>query len=160
MPQVRKVATLVALAGVAVLPACSMFGGNRTQASRASSPSQGYASTQQNYPSPQSPELTQDTLKQVQERLQQQGMYHGRIDGVWGRGTEAAVRSYQQQHNLNASGKLDVDTLASLNLGTNQNYGAAPQQPPGQQYGSSTNPPANTSLPANNATQPDQSGPR
>ena len=94
----------------------------------------------QSYPSPQSQELTQDTTQQVQERLQQQGIYRGRVDGVWGPGTEAAVRSYQQQHNLNPTGKLDVDTLSSLNLGTSQNYGSA-QQPGDQRYGSNYNPP-------------------
>lgn len=95
MIKVRNFAALLAISSVAVLPACSMFGGNQgRQTSRASSPSQSY-------PSPQSQELTQDTTQQVQERLQQQGIYRGHVDGVWGPGTEAAVRSYQQQHNLN-----------------------------------------------------------
>ncbi len=107
MTKVRNVATLLTLCGVAALPACSMFGGN--QASRSSYPSYASAS--------QSPQLSQDMIQQVQGRLQQQGVYHGNVDGVWGPGTKSAVRSYQQQHNLNATGKLDVDTLASLNLG-------------------------------------------
>ena len=131
MTKVRNVATLLALCGVAALPACSMFGGN--QSSRSSYPS--YAA------SPQSPQLSQDMIQQVQGRLQEQGIYHGNIDGVWGPGTESAVRSYQQQHNLNATGKLDVDTLASLNLGTNQSN---------QRYGSNYNPPPNTNPPVNN----------
>jgi peptidoglycan hydrolase-like protein with peptidoglycan-binding domain len=134
MTKVRNVAALLTLCSVAALPACSMFGGN--QASRSSYPS--YASTQRSYASPQSPELSPDMIQQVQGRLQQQGLYHGSVDGVWGGGTESAVRSYQQQHNLNATGKLDSDTLASLNLGTNQ------------RYGSNYNPPPNTSAPDNN----------
>jgi peptidoglycan hydrolase-like protein with peptidoglycan-binding domain len=131
MTKVRNVATLLALCGVAALPACSMFGGN--QASRSSYPSSAA--------SPQSPQLSQDMIQQVQGRLQEQGIYHGNIDGVWGPGTESAVRSYQQQHNLNATGKLDVDTLASLNLGTNQSN---------QRYGSNYNPPPNTNPPNTN----------
>ena len=88
MLKVRNVAALLAMAGVAALPACSMSGGNQgRQASRASYPSPGY-------PSPQSPALTQEMTQQVQERLQQQGIYRGRVDGVWGPGTESAVRSY------------------------------------------------------------------
>jgi peptidoglycan hydrolase-like protein with peptidoglycan-binding domain len=55
-------------------------------------------------------------------------------------GTESAVRSYQQQHNLNATGRLDADTLASLNLGPNQNYGNAQPQPNDQRYGSNNQP--------------------
>ena len=140
--KVRNVAALLAISSVAALPACSMFGGNQgRQTSRASYPSQSY-------PSPQSQELTQDTTQQVQERLQQQGTYRGHVDGVWGPGTEAAVRSYQQQHNLNPTGKLDVDTLSSLNLGTSRDYGNA-QQPGDQRYGSNYNPPPK------NTNQPD-----
>jgi peptidoglycan hydrolase-like protein with peptidoglycan-binding domain len=156
----RNVPTLLVLSGIAVLPACSMFGGDssRGQASRATTPRP--ASAQQDYPSPQSPELTQDMIRQVQERLQQQGMYRGRLDGVWGPATGSAVRSYQEQHNLNATGKLDVPTLASLNLGTNPNYGSTQQQPPGNQYGSSSNAPPNTNPPPGDATQPAPTGTR
>jgi peptidoglycan hydrolase-like protein with peptidoglycan-binding domain len=160
MLKARNVATLLALTSLAVFPACSMFGGDnsRTQASR--NPRQGYASTQQNYPSPQSPELTQGMIRQVQDRLQQEGLYRGRVDGIWGPATESAVHSYQQQHNLNTTGKLDVDTLAALNLGTNPNYGSTQPQPPRQQHGSSSNPPPTTNPPASDATQPAPTGPR
>ncbi len=113
MTKVRNAATLLALCSIAVLPACSMFGGNnRSQTSRSTYPTQSYAAT------PTSPELSQDMIQRVQGRLQQQGMYHGNVDGVWGPGTEYAVRSYQQQHNLNATGRLDADTLASLKSGS------------------------------------------
>ena len=64
---------------------------------------------------------------------------------------EFAVRSYQQQHNLNATGRLDADTLASLNLGPNQNYGSAQPQPNDQRYGSN-NPPPDTSNPPNTSS--------
>jgi hypothetical protein len=65
------------------------------------------------------------------------------------------VRGYQQQHNLNATGQLDQDTLAAMNLG-GQNNAA---QPPNQRYGSNYNPPPpppnNTSNPQpDNANQP------
>jgi peptidoglycan hydrolase-like protein with peptidoglycan-binding domain len=153
MAKVRNIAALLALSSVVVLPACSMFGGG--QSSRTGAPSRSHASAQQAYPSPQSPELTQDMIRQVQERLQQDGTYRGRVDGVWGQGTEASVRSYQQQHNLNASGKLDVDTLASLNLGINHNYGS---EQPGQRYGSN-NPSGDTNPPPNNAYQPNTTNP-
>jgi peptidoglycan hydrolase-like protein with peptidoglycan-binding domain len=135
MIKVRNLGLLVALSSVAVLPACSWFGGNdNSRSSGAASSSQGYASAQQpNYSSQQQAmeqqPLTPDTVRQVQQTLQQQGMYRGRVDGVWGPATQSAVRSYQQQNNLNASGQLDQQTLASLNLGNNQNYGSnnAPQ---------------------------------
>ena len=114
MLKFRNVAALLALASVAALPACAMYGdgyyGNQ--------PSNPYAS--------RSPALSQDMVRQVQMRLQQAGTYNGGIDGLWGPQTEAAVRGYQQQHNLNVTGQLDGDTLASLNLGgTNQTLGNA-----------------------------------
>jgi peptidoglycan hydrolase-like protein with peptidoglycan-binding domain len=144
MTKVRNVTTVFALCGLAALPACSMFGGNQASRSGYSS----HAATQSVSASPQSTQLSQDMIQQVQGRLQQQGIYRGSVDGVWGPGTESAVRSYQQQHNLNATGKLDADTLASLNLGTSQTYGNAP--PADQRYGSNYNPPTNANTPNNN----------
>jgi hypothetical protein len=58
MTKVRNAATLLALCGVAALPACSMFGGK--QSSRSSYPS--YASTP-TYTAPQSPGLSQDMIQ-------------------------------------------------------------------------------------------------
>lgn len=158
MIKARNVATLLALCSVAALPACSMFGGgDNRQASRASYPSQSYASAQPGYAMPQTPELTPDLTRQVQERLQQDGLYRGGVDGVWGPGTEAAMRSYQQQHNLSPTGKIDADTLASLNLGTSQKYGSAQQ---GQRYGSNYNPPPPNNAQPNNTNQPSSSNTR
>jgi peptidoglycan hydrolase-like protein with peptidoglycan-binding domain len=112
MIKFRNVAALLALASVAALPACATYGDGYYS----SQPSGAYAS--------RSPALSQDMVRQVQTRLQQAGAYNGGIDGIWGPQTEAAVRSYQQQRNLNVTGQLDGDTLASLNLGgTNQNPG-------------------------------------
>jgi peptidoglycan hydrolase-like protein with peptidoglycan-binding domain len=114
MIKFRNVAALLALSSVAALPACSMFGGNTSSQQSSASASQ-------------SPAVSQAMVQQVQTRLQQAGTYSGRIDGLWGPETEAAVRSYQQQHNLNATGQLDSNTLASLNLGgTNQTVGSTP----------------------------------
>ena len=79
-----------------------------------------------------STELTPDMIRSVQQTLAQDGSYRGRIDGVWGPQTEAAVRDYQQQHNLNPSGRLDRDTLAAMNLASTQGN---PQERH-QQYGS------------------------
>jgi peptidoglycan hydrolase-like protein with peptidoglycan-binding domain len=148
MTRTRHVATLVALCGVAALPACSMFGGNnRSQATRSSYPSQSYTAAQP------SPDLSQDMIQKVQGRLQQEGVYRGNTDGVWGPATESAVRSYQQRHNLNATGKLDSDTLAALNLGPNQNYGSAQPPPNDQRVVSSYNPPPNNPSAQDNTGQ-------
>ena len=148
MIKIRNFAALLALSGVAVLPACSMFGGDNSssRSSRASYSSQGYAAAPNyNSTSQMAPELTPDMIRNVQQALQQDGTYRGRVDGVWGPGTQAAVRTYQQQHNMNATGQLDQDTLAAMNLGAAPNN--AQQQPDSQRYGSNSapnyNPPPN-----------------
>ena len=100
-------------------------------------------------------------IQQVQTRLQQQGMYRGGIDGQWGPAAEAAVRSYQQQLDIDATGQLDTATLGSLNLGSKQISVNTP--PTIQRSGSNYNPPINadptpnTNPPADNATQPNAS---
>lgn len=148
MIKLHNIAALPAISSVAALPACSMFGGDNN-ASRTS------RST------PQSPALSQDMVQQVQTRLQQQGMYRGSVDGQWGPATEAAVCSYQQQHDINATGQLDTATLASLNLGSKQISANTP--PTIQRSGSYYNPPINadptpnTNPPADNSTQPNAS---
>ena len=131
MMQARNLGLLLALSSVVMLPACSMFGGDNGGSRSASAARQGSAAppppdySQQQQTMAQQP-LTPDTVRQVQQTLQQHGMYRGRVDGVWGPATQAALRSYQQQNNLNASGQLDQQTMAALNLGNDQsgqNYG-------------------------------------
>jgi len=156
MIKFRNVAALLALSSVVALPACSMFGGgsNSSQSSSASAS--------------RPPALSHDMVQQVQTRLQRAGNYNGSIDGLWGPATEAGVRSYQQQHNLNATGQLDGDTLASLNLGgTNQTVGTAQPaaspmpvasaQPTSQVSGASSTVPTNTPMAPSTATQPNTS---
>jgi peptidoglycan hydrolase-like protein with peptidoglycan-binding domain len=109
------VAAVLAISSFAALSACSSndngnYGGHPSRVS---------------YASPQQPSLSPDMIQQVQSRLQQAGDYNGRIDGVWGPGTESGVRNYQRQHNLNPTGQLDGNTLAALNLGgARQTYGS------------------------------------
>jgi peptidoglycan hydrolase-like protein with peptidoglycan-binding domain len=39
-------------------------------------------------------------VQSVQERLRQAGIYAGRIDGVWGADSQAALERFQQAHQL------------------------------------------------------------
>lgn len=128
MTKTRSLALLLTLSGVAALPACSMFGGSRNTSQTSgttSTASPAYAAAPNyNTGAPagmtQTAELTPDTIRSVQQTLQQDGMYRGRVDGVWGPGTQAGVRSFQQQHNLSATGQLDQPTLAAMNMPGNQ----------------------------------------
>ena len=159
MNTTRTLAALLALSGLAALPACSMFGGGSSNTSRpsaatTSAPSSGYtASPNYNAGAPagtmQSAELTPDTIRGVQQTLQQDGMYRGRVDGVWGPGTQAGVRSFQEQHNLDATGKLDQSTLSAMNIGSSQN--SAPGSDSAPNYspppGANNNPPPDANNP-------------
>jgi peptidoglycan hydrolase-like protein with peptidoglycan-binding domain len=159
MFKVRNFGLLLALSSVAALPACSWFGGgngNHTTSS-AGSRSSYSAAQQPNYSSvPAQQPLSADTIRQVQQTLQQQGIYHSGVDGVWGPRTEAAVRSFQQKNNINPTGQLDQPTLASLNIGNNQqNYGNnSTNQPPSNQ--ASDNGPNGQPQPTQSSNQPPQ----
>ena len=137
MLKVRNLGLLLALSSVAVLPACSWFGGdNDSSRTSSAAPSSSYTPPP---PPPQQAEaqqaVTPDTIRQVQQTLQQQKMYRGQVDGVWGPRTQTAVRQYQQKNNLGSSGQLDQQTLASLNIGGGQNYGDNGQPPNTQASG-------------------------
>ena len=144
MFKVRNLGLLLALSSVAALPACSWFGGDngRSQTSSAA-PSPSYTPPPPQQAAAQQA-VTPDTIKQVQQALKQQNMYRGQIDGVWGPRTQAAVRQYQQKNNMAASGQLDQQTLASLNVGSGQNYGNNDNgQQPNNQASSNTQPEPN-----------------
>ena len=143
MLKVRNLGLLLALSSVAALPACSWFGGdNGSSQTSSAAPSQSYTPPP---PPPQQAEaqqaVTPDTIRQVQQTLQQQNMYRGQVDGVWGPRTQAAVRQYQQKNNLGSSGQLDQQTLASLNIGNGQSYGYDNGQPPNNQASGNMQPP-------------------
>lgn len=54
----------------------------------------------------------------LQEKLKEQGLYHGQIDGKIGPLTQEALRKFQEQKGFGASGKLDSQTAAALGLDT------------------------------------------
>jgi len=52
----------------------------------------------------------------VQAALQQQGYYHGEVDGLLGPLTRAAVADYQRDHGLYTTSTIDQPTLQSLGI--------------------------------------------
>jgi len=59
---------------------------------------------------------SRDTVKQVQEKLSRQGQDPGPADGIMGPKTQAALKDFQQQKNLQPSGRIDPQTLAALQI--------------------------------------------
>ncbi len=57
-----------------------------------------------------------DGVRQIQTRLANWGYYSGKVDGIFGSGTESAVRKFQRNNGLTADGICGVKTLAALGL--------------------------------------------
>ena len=55
-------------------------------------------------------------IANVQAALQQQGYYHGEVDGLIGPLTRAAVADYQRDHGLYETAAIDRPTLESLGM--------------------------------------------
>lgn len=55
-----------------------------------------------------------DAIIDLQQRLKDQGYYKGMLDGVYGRGTEQAVRDFQKASGLRVDGKAGANTMAKL----------------------------------------------
>src|SRR5579875_2482131 len=55
-------------------------------------------------------------VRSVQQALKDKGYDPGPIDGIYGPHTRAALRNYQKHEHLQASGKMDDQTLNSLGV--------------------------------------------
>ena len=53
-------------------------------------------------------------IRQAQQQLQNQGFYHGQIDGIIGPETEQAVGPFQQKNGLSQTATLDQPTMGTL----------------------------------------------
>ena len=53
-------------------------------------------------------------VKKLQRALKAAGVYSGKIDGVYGKGTTAAVKAYQKKHSLTQDGVAGQITLKTL----------------------------------------------
>jgi peptidoglycan hydrolase-like protein with peptidoglycan-binding domain len=58
-----------------------------------------------------------EDIKKVQEALKSKGLYKGPINGVMESQTSEALKAFQQDRGLKATGVLDDDTKAALGLG-------------------------------------------
>ncbi len=77
--------------------------------------------------------LSAGQIGQMQRKLAELGFSPGRVDGIWGPETSAAVLRFQQKRSLQASGKLDDATFRALGLATTASpspVDAAPAAPP------------------------------
>lgn len=57
----------------------------------------------------------EDVIK-IQKRLKQWGYYNGSVDGIFGSGTLAAVKSFQRKNGLTADGIVGKKTAAAMGI--------------------------------------------
>jgi peptidoglycan hydrolase-like protein with peptidoglycan-binding domain len=60
--------------------------------------------------------LSQASTTIVQRALARHNEYHGKVDGVWGKGTEEALRRFQKNNNLDVTGRVDEPTAQKLDV--------------------------------------------
>lgn len=66
------------------------------------------------------PDVQRRVIIGTQSLLARRGYYRSGIDGVFGSGTEFALRAYQSRFGIEPSGRFDMETLAALGLLPNQ----------------------------------------
>ena len=118
-------------------PSASQPGMSGTQSPRTmSAPGEtstyGQQSPQANAQSGQ--QASQSEIRQAQEQLKSQGLYHGSADGIMGPETQTAVMAFQRQNGLPQTAQLDQQTMDRLNgSGSGQSTTGARGMTPSQQ---------------------------
>ncbi len=117
MVKVRNIATLVAIGALAGLTGCSALGMGGSSAPQAAAAPPA-APPPAPAPAPPTPgnELSHQTVRQIQTALKHNGVYRGRVDGVWGPMTQNAVSQFQQKNGMQPTGSLDEQTLQALHV--------------------------------------------
>lgn len=68
-------------------------------------------------------------VKQVQQKLNDQGFNAGPVDGKFGPKTQDALRQFQQKQGIQPTGKMDSQTMAAMGVqGQRSGQGVTPQQ--------------------------------
>lgn len=55
-------------------------------------------------------------VKELQRRLKEWGYYSGSVDGIYGKGTVAAVKAFQKKNGLKADGIAGIETYKALGM--------------------------------------------
>lgn len=77
---------------------------------------------------------TGDDVAAVQKRLKQWGYYSGAVDGIYGYGTERAVKWFQEKNGLTADGVVGAKTAAAMGLNLKSTVSASTKPASGDVY--------------------------
>ncbi len=72
--------------------------------------------------------IIKNEIKKVQETLRGKGYYGGKVDGVFGLRTRAAIRAYQNAENFPITGQVDIRTAVGLGVRPESNWEGAGRQ--------------------------------
>jgi peptidoglycan hydrolase-like protein with peptidoglycan-binding domain len=72
-------------------------------------------------------QLNSAQIQELQEKLQEQGLNPGPIDGKMGPLTQQAIQLFQQQENLAATGTINEQTLEALDIEVQEFMGLSPE---------------------------------
>jgi len=62
------------------------------------------------------PEVQRNVIVSAQIALARRGLYHEEVNGIYGSAMEFSLRAYQARSKIPVTGRLDLETLASLRL--------------------------------------------
>jgi peptidoglycan hydrolase-like protein with peptidoglycan-binding domain len=105
----------IAIAALTLSSVGAIAAANDTSANTQSSSNQSYSSSQS---LGASSSVGDAQVTQIQQSLNAMGLNAGPVDGKMGPRTQAALRQFQQQKGLQASGQADQQTLAALSTGS------------------------------------------
>lgn len=66
-----------------------------------------------------------DEVRNIQKKLKSLGLYNGAVDGIYGKGTQSAVKAFQRQTGLTQDGIAGPKTLTYLGLGGGGSSGSS-----------------------------------
>lgn len=97
-------------------------------------------SDQRDAPRASDASLTEERVMSMQRALMDRGLYQGRVDGVSGPQTAAALREFQYQNGLAPTGRLNLSTANALGINAERQPVAGTDPAPQPQVGSTAAP--------------------
>lgn len=80
-------------------------------------PPEGYSLEYRNLSAKRTDDVTRPSVLEAQQALLDRGFDPNGVDGLFGRGTAAALRAFQESEGLEPTGAFDVPTYAALRIG-------------------------------------------
>ncbi|HEY2989649.1 MAG TPA: peptidoglycan-binding domain-containing protein [Candidatus Binatia bacterium] len=118
----KRLSWAAVLLGVLAFAPLAVWGQVRTQSEigiGGATKEQGQKGIKQETPSSSAGMATSsDDIKKLQQALKDRGQDPGPINGVMGPKTQEALKAFQRQQGVNATGTLDLQTRSALGLGT------------------------------------------